>query len=94
MVGQWEALCYDLRGELLLSGLSRLNICSYWVQDWLSKMKDGKREIWPHLEDTYGNKSAAMWFYRWQVFFIACAELFAYEGGDTWGVSHYLFRKP
>lgn len=57
-------------------------------------MTDSKAEIWPHLEDTYGNKNAAMWFYRWQVFYIACAELFAYEGGDTWGVSQYLFRKP
>ncbi|CAF9905071.1 hypothetical protein IMSHALPRED_000251 [Imshaugia aleurites] len=63
-------------------------------EDWLSKMNDNKAEIWPHLEDTYGKDRAAMWFYRWQIFYMACAELFAYEGGDTWGVSHYLFGKP
>lgn len=57
-------------------------------------MNDSKREIWPHLEDTYGKNGAAMWFYRWQIFYMACAELFGYEGGDTWGVSHYLFEKP
>jgi cation-transporting P-type ATPase 13A2 len=63
-------------------------------QDWLAKMTVGKKEIWPHLEGTYGKKNTAMWFYRWQIFYMACAELFAYEGGDTWGVAHYLFEKP
>lgn len=63
-------------------------------QDWLAKMTAGKNGIWPNLEGTYGKKDTAMWFYRWQIFYIACAELFAYEGGDTWGVAHYLFEKP
>lgn len=62
-------------------------------QDWLSRMASNKQQIWPHLEDTYGKNDAAMWYYRWQIFYLACAELFAYEGGDTWGVSHYLFCK-
>lgn len=62
-------------------------------EDWLSKMNGSKKGIWPGLEETYGEDKAAMWFYRWQVFYMACAELFAYEGGDTWGVSHYLFEK-
>lgn len=62
-------------------------------EDWLAKMNAGKKEIWPFLEETYGNKDTAMWFYRWQIFYMACAELFAYEGGDTWGVCHYLFTK-
>jgi cation-transporting P-type ATPase 13A2 len=64
------------------------------VKDWLSKMTASKKEIWPHLTETYGEKDTAMWYYRWQIFYMACAELFAYEGGDTWGVSHYLFEKP
>ena len=56
-------------------------------------MNDSKRDIWPSLEHTYGKNSTAMWFYRWQIFYMACAELFAYDGGETWGVSHYLFKK-
>lgn len=63
-------------------------------QDWLSKMCASKNEIWPYLTETYGEKDTAMWYYRWQIFYMACAELFAYDGGDTWGVSHYLFEKP
>jgi cyclopropane fatty-acyl-phospholipid synthase-like methyltransferase len=63
-------------------------------EDWLSKMTREKNVIWPHLEETYGKDKAQMWFSRWQIFYMACAELFAWEGGDTWGVSHYLFEKP
>jgi len=63
-------------------------------EDWLAKMNANKKEIWPHLEETYGKENAATWFYRWQIFYMACAELFAYEGGDTWGIAHYLFEKP
>ncbi|MCJ1285144.1 hypothetical protein MMC26_004482 [Xylographa opegraphella] len=62
-------------------------------EDWLSKMDKNKKEIWPHLEESYGKQSTAMWFYRWEIFYMACAELFAYQGGDTWGVSYYLFEK-
>jgi len=62
-------------------------------EDWLSKMVGSKKEIWPHLTETYGEKDTTMWYYRWQIFYMACAELFAYQGGDTWGVAHYLFEK-
>ena len=63
------------------------------IQDWLTKMNESKTSLWPSLEETYGTRDASMWFYRWQIFYMACAELFAYDGGDTWGVSHYLFEK-
>lgn len=32
-------------------------------------------------------------FYRFRVFFLTCAEFFGLDGGETWGVGHYLFRK-
>ncbi|KAJ0308190.1 hypothetical protein COL516b_003459 [Colletotrichum fioriniae] len=63
-------------------------------EHWLSKMLAHKKEIWPHLVETYGEQNASVWFNRWQIFYLACSELFAYQGGDTWGVSHYLFEKP
>ncbi|KAJ9142627.1 Methyltransferase [Pleurostoma richardsiae] len=63
-------------------------------EDWLSKMRAHKKEIWPHLQETYGAENARKWYNRWKIFFMACSELFAYDGGDTWGVAHYLFEKP
>jgi cyclopropane fatty-acyl-phospholipid synthase-like methyltransferase len=63
-------------------------------EDWYSKMTAAKTAIWPHLVETYGEEGVAKWFYRWQVFYLACAELFAWDGGEEWGVCHYLFEKP
>lgn len=63
-------------------------------EDWLAKMLRNKTEMWSSLVETYGSElGASVWWNRWQVFYMACAELFAYEGGDTWGVVHYLFEK-
>lgn len=56
-------------------------------------MTANKKAIWPHLEETYGKENATTWFHRWQIFYMACAELFAHAGGDTWGVTHFLFEK-
>ncbi|KAI5121554.1 hypothetical protein M0805_000735 [Coniferiporia weirii] len=32
-------------------------------------------------------------FYRFRVFYIACAEFFGLNGGEEWGVGHYLFKR-
>lgn len=70
---------------------------------WLETMLRNRTQIWPSLEATYGTdveakkqgkEGASVWWQRWQIFYMACAELFDYESGDTWGVSHYLFEKP
>ena len=59
---------------------------------WLARM-DAKRDVlWPILEQTYGADQAARWWQRWRIFFMACAELFAYRQGQEWWVSHYLFK--
>lgn len=63
-------------------------------QDWLSTMIKNREKLWPHFEETYGKENAYTWYCRWQIFYMACSELFAFDGGDTWGVGHYLFEKP
>jgi cyclopropane-fatty-acyl-phospholipid synthase len=61
---------------------------------WLRNIDAQRAEVMPVLAATYGPEQAAMWFQRWRIFFMACAELFGYEQGQQWWVSHYLFERP
>jgi len=61
---------------------------------WLSNMDNRKDQVMPILADTYGEAHAERWFQRWRIFFMACAELFAYNNGTEWFVTHYLFGLP
>jgi len=47
----------------------------------------------PVLEDAYGKGKGYEWYVNWRLFFLACAELFGYDGGDEWIVSLYLFER-
>jgi len=64
------------------------------AEAWLQNMDANKANIWPILEQTYGIDQAGIWWGRWRIFFMACAELFAYDNGQQWWVSHYLFERP
>ena len=59
---------------------------------WLANMDANRTTLWPLFETVYGAAQAATWWMRWRLFFLSCAELFAYEGGECWRVSHYLFE--
>lgn len=59
---------------------------------WLENMDTKRAELMPLFNQTYGI-AARQWWMRWRMFFMACAELFAYEHGQQWWVSHYLFEK-
>jgi len=58
---------------------------------WLARMDRNRASIMPILEETYGKAEARTWWIYWRVFFMACAELWGYQGGSQWIVSHYLF---
>ena len=60
---------------------------------WLQNMDANKDAITPILVQTYGAKDAQMWRNRWRIFYMACAELFGYNNGQEWWVTHYLFDK-
>lgn len=64
------------------------------AETWLARQDRHRDEILTLFLEVYGTGQAERWFQRWRVFFMACAELFGYQEGEEWGVSHYRFRKP
>ena len=64
------------------------------AQAWLKNLDCHRTEILPILEEVYGREQAEVWFQRWRIFFMACAELWGFRKGNEWMVSHYRLRKP
>ncbi|MBK9989615.1 MAG: class I SAM-dependent methyltransferase [Verrucomicrobia bacterium] len=61
---------------------------------WLQNMDRYRAELRPLLAATYGAEHETRWWVYWRVFFMSCAELWGYRGGEEWLVSHYLLQKP
>jgi cyclopropane-fatty-acyl-phospholipid synthase len=89
--------------ELLIQFQERLALVADWTvngthyqktaEAWLVNMDAHRRDILPLFRQTYGERNALKWWAYWRVFFMSCAELWGYKGGNEWIVSHYLFKK-
>jgi cyclopropane-fatty-acyl-phospholipid synthase len=78
----------------------------YWrtSEAWLSNL-DRQREALLDLftsqlaaqnlpgGEAMARANAAVQLQRWRIFFLACAELFRFQRGGQWGVSHYRWTK-
>jgi cyclopropane-fatty-acyl-phospholipid synthase len=64
------------------------------AEAWLANMDRERERVMPVIAATYGAAEARRWWVYWRVFFMSCAELFGYRGGQEWLVSHYLFKRP
>ena len=90
--------------DLPLRFQEKLKLLNLWRWDgthyektanaWLANMDARADEIRPILEQTYGADAADMWRMRWRIFYMSCAELFGYNNGQEWWVTHYLFERP
>ncbi|MFT5081869.1 MAG: cyclopropane-fatty-acyl-phospholipid synthase [Planctomycetota bacterium] len=57
-------------------------------EHWLDNLEQNRARVLELFKETYGPKDAVRWYHRWRVFFLSCAELFAYDTGREWFVSH------
>jgi cyclopropane-fatty-acyl-phospholipid synthase len=57
---------------------------------WLERLDAQRNAVRAILAGSHGHAEAARALGRWRLFFLACAELFAYRGGAEWFVSHAL----
>ncbi len=62
------------------------------AEAWLRNMDESRAALMPLMVATYGDAADA-WWQRWRLFFMSVAELFGYENGQQWLVSHYLFAR-
>jgi len=58
---------------------------------WLANLDERRARVLPILAQAYGQDQAEIWLQRWRIFFMACAELWGFDHGREWFVSHYLF---
>ncbi|KAK9076857.1 hypothetical protein SSX86_005191 [Deinandra increscens subsp. villosa] len=89
--------------DLLLYFQDDVSVVDHWLvngkhyaqtsEEWLKRMDKNIKAIQPLMETTYGEDSAVKWTVYWRTFFISVAELFGYNDGEEWMVTHYLFKR-
>lgn len=104
--GDWMARHFFTGGlmpsdDLLLHTVSGLEPEDHWVlsgqhyartlRAWLERVDHNRDEILAVFAQVHGRRGARVQLRRWRLFLLACAELFAFRGGDEWHVSHYRF---
>ena len=87
--------------DLLLYFQDKLSIEDHWQisgehyqktsEAWLTRMDESSDELKPLIAETYGEADAKQWWVWWRCFFMACAELWGFQEGQEWIVSHYRF---
>lgn len=89
--------------DLLRNSGSPLSLVEQWkwngshyaktCRAWLDNQDFAAEPLRDVLVSTYGKEEATRWHRRWRVFFMACEELFAFNDGNEWFVTHNLFER-
>ena len=102
----WMARHFFTGGQMpadsqLLHFQDHLQVESHWrvsgrhyqrtAEAWLRNLDKHRDEATASLRRVYGEGAAKM-TNLWRVFFMSCAELWGFDNGREWLVSHYLMR--
>ena len=79
-----------LETRWLVNGRHYEKTCNHWLE----KTDANKERIIKAFKQDYSEEEAGVWFHRWRIFYMSCAELFGLKNGSQWLVAHYLFKKP
>lgn len=60
------------------------------LEAWLLKMDQNEEQVRALFKQAYGAENVELWVNRWRVFYMACSELFGFNKGEEWAVTHYL----
>jgi cyclopropane-fatty-acyl-phospholipid synthase len=78
---------FSIDQQWRVSGLHYARTCD----EWLQRLDDNILRAELALTEGGGVVKPSVMLQRWRIFFMACAELFGYRGGNEWYISHYLF---
>ncbi len=73
-----------------VNGSNYARTCDHWLAN-LDGNVEGAMQA---LAQQHPADGVRVQLQRWRIFFMACAELFAFNGGNEWHVGHYRFVRP
>jgi cyclopropane-fatty-acyl-phospholipid synthase len=90
-----QSLLHAFERELAIEAEWSLSGTHYarTAEAWLANLDRNRERARESLVPVYGVRGAGRALQRWRLFFIACAELFAFRGGSEWGVGHYRLAR-
>ena len=90
-----ERLFHNFPHHLKIGKQWKVNGLHYWrtSEAWLNNLDSQRDVLLKCFSEGTSRAHAKRYLQRWRMFFMACAELFRFRGGNEWYVAHYLFEK-
>jgi len=82
---------FAIKNHWRVNGSNYEKTSNGWLDIMDKNWANGKLK--PVMTDAYGAGKEREWYVNWRLFFLACAELWGFDNGEEWIVSHYLFDR-